>query len=124
MSRLMSVALTEPQVLLQSKDVTRRLNWWEDKYGRRLLSVGDRLTLCHKVMGRKKGEPLVRIAEVEVVDISREQLNDITFAEVAREGFPDWTPDEFVTFFCATHKGCTPTTEVTRIEWRYIEGGR
>lgn len=78
MSRLMSVSHTEAQVVDRTKTVTRRLGWWEDKNGRRLLKPGDRLTLCRKVMGRKPGEPLVRLAEVEVVDVRRVVLLDIT----------------------------------------------
>jgi hypothetical protein len=58
----MSVALTEGAVRNHTKTVTRRLGW-------KFLKPGDRLTLCRKVMGRKKGEPLVRIAEVEVVKV-------------------------------------------------------
>ncbi|OMC07091.1 hypothetical protein A5734_03735 [Mycolicibacterium fortuitum] len=72
-------------------------------------------------MGRKKGEPLVRIVDVEVVSVRRERLDAITFAEVAREGFPDMTPREFVAFFCDSHKGCRPDSVVTRIEWRYVD---
>lgn len=113
MPRLMSVALTENQVRLHTKDVTRRVGWL-------MLKPGDRLTLCRKVMGRRKGEPLVRVAEVEVVSIDRQPLAAITVEEVRREGFPDWLPDKFVRFFCNTHKGCTPATVVTRIEWRYL----
>lgn len=26
-----------------------------------------------------------------------------------------------VEFFCSTHKGCAPDSEVTRIEWSYLE---
>jgi hypothetical protein len=33
---------------------------------------------------------------------------------------PNMTPGEFVAMFCATHKGCTPETEVTRIEFEYV----
>lgn len=110
----MSVSLTEPQVLARTKTVTRRLGWT-------YLKPGDRLTLCRKVMGRRKGEPLVRITEVEVVDVSREPLCDILPAEVIAEGFPDWLPGDFIDFFCRTHKGCQPWTEVTRIEWRYLD---
>lgn len=117
MPRLMSVSLTEPQVRARAKTVTRRAGWL-------MLQPGDRLTLCRKVMGRRKGEPLDRITDVEVVSVRRECLDAITAADVAAEGFPDWTPAEFVSFFCGTHKGCTPDSDVTRIEWRYIgEGG-
>lgn len=120
MSRLMSVTLTEQAVVDRTKTVTRRLGWWKDKNGRHLLHPGDHLTLCRKVMGRKKGEPLVRLAEVEVLDVSRQQVRVAnTPDEAALEGFPDWTWPEFVTFFCAEMR-CAPTTVVTRIEWRYL----
>ncbi|MCU1356408.1 MAG: hypothetical protein JWM89_1826 [Acidimicrobiales bacterium] len=120
---LMSVSLTEDAVRARTKTVTRRVGWWKNKAGRRLLREGDRLTLCRKVMGRRQGEPLVRIVDVEVMAIRREPLMAITPLEVAREGFPDMTVPEFVEFFCSTHKGCTPATPVTRIEWRYLDGG-
>lgn len=114
MARLMSVSLTEPQVVARSKDVTRRMGWL-------ILKAGDRLTLCRKVMGRKRGEPLVRIVDVEVVSVRREPLNTITADDVAREGFPHMTSAEFVRFFCDSHKGCRPESVVTRIEWRYVD---
>ncbi|OBC14101.1 hypothetical protein A5784_30725 [Mycobacterium sp. 852013-50091_SCH5140682] len=71
-------------------------------------------------MGRRKGEPLVRITDVEVVSVRREQLDTITADDCAREGFPHMTPAEFVRFFCDSHKGCRPESTVTRIEWRYV----
>lgn len=112
MSRLMSVSLTEAAVRDRSKTVTRRLGWVFAK-------PGDRLTLCRKVMGRSAGEPLVRIAEVEIVDVRREPLFDITPEDVAREGFPGWTPDQFMSFF-RDGLNAGPMTVVTRIEWRYL----
>lgn len=112
MSRLMSVSFTEPQVRARTKTVTRRVGWI-------FLKPGDQLTLCRKVMGRKKGEPLVRIADVEVVSVRREQLDAVTYDDINAEGFPRHTQCDFIDFFCATHKGCTPTTEITRIEWKY-----
>jgi hypothetical protein len=114
MARLMAVSLTEPQVRARTKTVTRRAGW-------RMLRVGDQLTLCRKVMGRRRGEPLERIAAVKVVSLRREPLDAISAADVAAEGFPQWTPEEFVSFFCRTHRGCGPGTEVTRIEWRYLD---
>jgi hypothetical protein len=115
MPRLMAVSLTEPQVRAQTKTVTRRTGW-------RMLRAGDQLTLCRKVMGRRAGEPLERIAAVQVISVRREPLDAITAADVAAEGFPQWTPAEFVAFFCRTHRGCEPGTEVARIEWRYLNG--
>ncbi|MEU7140847.1 hypothetical protein ABZ942_15455 [Nocardia sp. NPDC046473] len=113
MARLMSVALTEDQVRARTKTVTRRVGW-------RMLEVGDRVTLCQKVMGRRRGEPLVRIVDVEIVSIDRQLLDTITAQDVVAQGFPEMTPPEFVAFFCAAHKGCFPETEVTRIQWRYL----
>lgn len=114
MARLMSVSLTERQVRDRTKLVTRRLGWL-------MLEPGDTLTLCRKVMGRRKGEPLVRIVYVDVVSVRRERLDAITAQDVDLEGFPEMTPAEFIGFFCGTHKGCTPDTEVTRIEWRWAD---
>ncbi|MGX1805167.1 hypothetical protein ACWIGI_05585 [Nocardia sp. NPDC055321] len=107
------MSLTEPQVRARTKSVTRRMGWLH-------LAAGDRVTLCRKVMGRRRGEPLVRIVEVQIVAVGREPLNQITSTEVSAEGFPEMSPAEFVAFFCRTHKGCTPDSIVTRIEWRYL----
>lgn len=123
MARLMSVAFTEQAVIERRKTVTRRKGW-------AFLKPGDRLTLCRKVMGRKPDEPLVRLADVEVVTVRRERLDalltdlDYGFDETAREGFPGTAPESwpsvFVEFFTAA-QGIAPTDEVTRIEWRYLD---
>ena len=138
--RNISASLTEKQILDSIerirhgeppvKDVTRRLGW-------EYLKVGERLQVCRKCMGRKPGEPLVKLAVI----VRREKLHTLTrhmetgvltlmtegsytheeaFQEVRREGFPELLPQEFVNFFCRTHKGCTPDTEVTRIEFKYV----
>ncbi len=86
-----------------------------------ILQPGTRLTLCRKVMGRRKWEPLVRIVDVEVTAVRRERLDLITSEEVAAEGFPQMSPAEFVDFFCRSHTGCTPESTITRIQWRYLE---
>lgn len=130
MSRLMSVSLTEDAVRERRKTVTRRKGWT-------FLKPGDRLTLCRKVMGRKPGEPLVRLAEVEVVAVWREPLNAITAADVAREGV---APERYQPDTATTHEytcrdciranwigwysrtmGVSPDADVTRIEWRYLD---
>ena len=123
----MSVSMTTDAVYRRAKTVTRRTGWWLDKRGRHLLSPGDRLTLCEKVQGRRAGEPLVRICEVEVVSVRRESLrtidvehSDYAAAEVAAEGFPGMHPSDFVTRFFVDAQGLARSTEVTRIEWRYL----
>lgn len=123
MSRLMSVAMTADAVIERRKTVTRRKGWWLDKNGRRLLNVGDTLTLCRKVQGRKPGEPLERLAEVEVVSVKRVRLTvDLTPADVGREGFPGMEPGEFVQRFFIDAQGIEWDAWVTRIEWRYVCG--
>jgi hypothetical protein len=116
MSRLMSVAFTEAAVRARTKTVTRRKGWL-------FLKPGDTLTLCRKVMGRKPGEPLVRICDVEVVDVRRERLDSITYNEVAREGFPGMRPDQFMVRFFVSPQGIFPHDDVTRIEWKYLDDG-
>lgn len=130
MPRLMSVAFTEQAVRDRTKTVTRRKGWT-------FLKPGDRLTLCRKVMGRKPGEPLVRLAEVEVTEVRRELLaclgkcacwdshqRGTTYSEVemTREGFPSLDPDEFVRRLFLEAQGMQRGDWVTRIEWRYLDG--
>jgi hypothetical protein len=43
------------------------------------------LTLCRKVMGRKPGEPLIRICDVEVLQVVRQPLSDVRL-ELHRRG--------------------------------------
>ena len=129
MSRLMSVAFTEQAVRDRTKTVTRRKGWWEDKNGRRMVKPGDRLTLCRKVMGRKKGEPLERIVDVEVVSVIRTTLGMVRApGELTKEGFPEleeWPGPlrgarKFVERYFEP-QGLGWDDDVTRIEWRYID---
>ena len=134
MSRLMSVAMTADAVIERRKTVTRRKGWWTDKNGRRLLHVGDTLTLCRKVQGRKAGEPIERLAEVEVVSVRREPLcavggpfdvdkyGRVIWPEVRAEGFAEMDPHTFMTLFFIEPQGIGVMDEVTRIEWRYVCG--
>ena len=121
----MSVALTEQAVIERRKTVTRRKGWT-------FLKPGDRLTLCRKVMGRKPGEPLVRICEVEVVSVIRCPLRMVRApGELTKEGFPEleeW-PGPYLPYLGAKTfieryfepQGMSPDDEVTRIEWRYLD---
>lgn len=113
MPRLMSVAFTEQAVRDRRKTVTRRKGW-------AYLVPGNRITLCRKVMGRKPGEPLIRIVDVEVVSVRREPLEQITDEDVAREGFPGMTRDEFMRRFFVDAQGIQPSDQVTRIEWTFL----
>lgn len=117
--RNISCALTTPQILAKAKDVTRRMGWLH-------LKPGDLLQPVKKCMGLKPGEKVEKLGPpVRVVSVRREPLywvdSHLAYGqnECRREGFPEMTGAEFVAMFCATHKGCTPGTEITRIEFEY-----
>jgi hypothetical protein len=124
--RNISFAMTTAQIVDESKTVTRRLGWMN-------LKLGDLLRPVRKCMGLKPGEKIELLrGPIRVIGIRREPLRNMTddtdygFAECALEGFADhpsyrW-PSEFVSMFCASHKGCTPETIITRIEFEYING--
>lgn len=122
--RLMSFSMTVDQVKAKTKTVTRRMGWDH-------LKPGDVLCAVEKGMGLKKGEKVVRLATIRIVSVRPEPLKrlledrDYGFKECEKEGFgahPDlqW-PTEFVEFFCASHKGCTPESSLTRIEFEYLD---
>lgn len=117
--RNMSFALTTEQIMNGTKDVTRRLGW-------EFLKAGDLLRPVRKCMGLRPGEKIVVLTDpLRVVDVRREPLRAMTddvdygLEECRREGFgnhPDYRwPSAFVAMFCATHRGCTPETVITRI---------
>ena len=111
--RRISFALTQPQFLDGTKDVTRRMGWL-------FLKPGDRLRAVDKVMGFRKGERATVLGVIEVISVRREPLEFITADDVRREGFPDATPGWFVEMFCEAMR-CDPSAEVTRIEFRKVE---
>ena len=119
--RNMSFALTVEQVINGCKTVTRRLGWAN-------LKPGDIIQPVRKCMGLKKGDKLDKLTDpICVVSVRREKLCRLTddmaygFEECKKEGFkehPEYQyPSKFIEFFCATHRGCTPNSEVTRIEF-------
>lgn len=117
--RAISFALTTPQFLDGSKTVTRRVGW-------ATLKVWDRLVVVRKLMGLKRGEHREELGLIRVRSVRRELLcrltHDVSYGrkELVREGFPEWTPPQFVEFFCRTHRGCTPDSLVTRIEFERL----
>jgi len=116
--RNISFSLTTPQFLDESKDVTRRLNWLHAR-------PGDHLMGCEKCQGIKPGESVVKLGEIEIVSVRREQLGAMIIdpiyglKEAIREGFPNLTGKQFVEMFCR-HMKATPGTVVTRIEFRHV----
>lgn len=122
MPRNMSFALTTAQFKARTKTVTRRAGWL-------CLKAGDIVCGVVKSQGIKPGEKIERLGMIRVTDVRREPLRrliddvDYGFAETEREGFadgPNSFPSVFVDFFCLSHKGCTPQTTITRIEYEYL----
>jgi hypothetical protein len=142
--RLMSFAKTVRQFRDGTKTVTRRDGWeflfpgdvvegveWSPRAGwrwccatcewrgpYRFEPVPDRCPECESdpVFYRR---PL-RLGPIRVVSTRRERLGAVTPEEVAREGFPDLTPEEFIALYCAPGRP-DPERMVTRIEFEHIE---
>jgi hypothetical protein len=122
--RNISFMLTQKQILARTKTVTRRVGWAK-------LKEGDLLRGVEKGMGLKAGEKVRLLATIRVVSVRAEPLSAMTAdldygrAECEKEGFGDhatlsW-PSPFVEFFCGSHRGCTPDTVVSRIEFEYVD---
>jgi hypothetical protein len=114
--RNISFSLTEPQIRSRTKTVTRRLGW-------ATLKPGTLLQPVEKSRGLQRGEKVQPIGPpIRVVKVTREPLSALSSPdECAREGFPELSPSEFVRMFCATHRGCTPQSQVTRIEFEFVD---
>jgi hypothetical protein len=110
MPRNISFALTIPQFNDGSKDVTRRFGWWN-------LKEGDVLMAVEKGMGLKPGEQIKRLGLIRIVSVRCEPLDAITQADVIREGFPDWTPKQFVDFLVKQYAIKSCSKMVNRIEF-------
>lgn len=108
----MSFAMTTEQAKEKTKDVTRRFAWWD-------LKEGDLVQQVVKAMGLKKGEKIENIHLIRIVSVEPEPLNSITQEDVVREGFPDWTPQQFVSFIMRAYS-CPADKMINRIEFKYV----
>lgn len=114
MPRNMSFAMTIEPVKRKTKTVTRRFGWW-------FLKPGDIVRGVEKAMGLKKGEKIKALCMIRIVSTHPEPLNAITPDDVAKEGFPGWTPEQFVGML-VDHYGVDPGDITNRIEFEYIDG--
>ena len=113
--RNMSFACTERQLLDGTKTVTRRLGW-------RLLRPGDRVCAVRKCQGLKKGEKVHRLGVIEILNVRREWLCNITPEDACREGFLGQSRGWFMKMFCELNR-CGEFEIVNRIEFRLKEAG-
>jgi len=110
----MSFSITTPQFKARSKTVTRRLGW-------SFLQPGAVVQAVEKARGLKKGEKIKPLGLIRIVAVSSEPLHAISAADVVREGYPDWSPQQFIEMFMRQNK-VSADTRVNRIEFEYIEG--
>lgn len=113
MPRNMSFAMTKEQIRTRTKTQTRRFGWW-------FLKPGDILNGVEKGMGLKKGEKIVRLCQIRVVRVQTEPLNAISQEDVIAEGFPDWTPEQFVQML-VDHYKIEPDKICNVITFEYLE---
>ena len=111
--RNMSFAMTTQQARDRTKDVTRRQGWW-------FLRGGEMVQQVEKGMGLKKGEKVVKIHVIRIVSARSEPIGAITQQDVIREGFPNWTPEQFIRFYCNAHR-LTAEDACNRIEFEYLD---
>ncbi len=116
MPRNMSFAMTTEQIANQTKTVTRRFGWW-------FLKPGDIVQPVEKAMGLRKGEAIKKIGSpIRIVSVRKEHLFEIDDTDCAMEGFPHYTPEEFVHMLCSQY-GCARDQTVNRIEFEYVRQG-
>ena len=135
--RNISFSATTEKLRTHQKHVTRRLirpghrSIWTD------LQPDERLMGVEKGQGLKKGEKVVQLGEIVVLDATPEPLDEIIrcplrinnytisfdpkyfLSEVTMEGFPDLTPQQFVDIFCEMNK-CKPDAQIVRILFDYV----
>jgi len=112
MPRNISFFMTQAQIKAREKTVTRRFAWYK-------LKPGDVLNGVKKSQGLKKGEKIERLCQIEIISARVEPLDAITQADVIAEGFPDWTPAQFVDLIVGHYK-CERDAPINRIEFKYI----
>lgn len=113
MPRNMSFAMTTEQFKNKTKTVTRRFGW-------NFLKPGDIVCGVEKSMGLQKGEKIKKLGLIRIVSIRREPLDAITKEDCAKEGFPDYFPENFVDMIQDHYGGIRPDTPINRIEFEYI----
>ncbi len=111
--RNMSFSMTTAAMYEHVKTVTRRLGWWN-------LKVGEVVMAVEKCQGLKKGEKVVRIYPIRILDTRPEPLNLITYEECVLEGFPNMNAEQFIEMF-TKHNKCNQIERVNRIQFEEVK---
>lgn len=108
----MSFYHTIKQMRAFTKDLTRRDDdTWKNLKAEQIIMA------IEKGQGLRFGEKQVELYPIRILSVRREPLNVITASDVVREGFPDWTPAQFIDFYVSTKKGRFPNMIIKRIEF-------
>ncbi len=111
--RNMAFFLTTAAIRDHTKTHTIRANWqW--------LTPGTHLAACVKTRGLKLGQRPTVLAEIIVDTVAVRPLDSITQEEVIAEGFPTWTPTQFIQWL-SLKIHCQPTAPLTFISFHYAE---
>jgi hypothetical protein len=109
----MSFMLTTQQMYDKTKTHTIRDGWWN-------LKPGEILNAVEKCQGLKKGQKIVRICQICVVDTKTSSLLCVTPDLCDMEGFPELTPVGFAHMFMGHMRKVSLTTPLNFIEFEYI----
>lgn len=104
--------MTTRQVRAGTKTITRRNGWL-------FLKPGDVVMAVEKCQGLKKGERIIKIRPIRILDTRREMIVRIDKADCIAEGFPELSPVDFVQMYCKANKK-DPYDDCTRIKFEYI----
>lgn len=104
--------MTTPQFRARTKTVTRRFGWW-------FLKPGDVVRAVEKSRGLRKGEKIKPLGLIRILSTRAEPLAAISAEDVRREGYPDWTPEQFIDML-VRHYRADPAATVNRIEYEYL----
>ena len=109
--RNMSFFLTTTAIKNKTKTHTIRDGWKDAEPGLEVAAVV-------KARGLRPNETIQRLATIRFLTVQRRPLDTITQDEVIAEGFPDWTPAQFVQWFTIKAK-CAPAYVLTFISFTY-----
>lgn len=96
--RNLSFYHTQDQYRSRTKTETRRQ--WKKLW----IPAGVQFMGVVKGQGLGKGGKIERIHPATVIETCWEQIDQITPASVIAEGFPEWSPEQFIEFYCDMNK--------------------
>ncbi len=113
----MSFYMAKEEFQNSTFDVTRRLAWSTLKVGDRVMAATSAVALPP---GRRGDLGVIEIVSITREPLSKMEDDPVYGAEECRRTGYEFSPREYVDFFCAI-TGCLPGHEVNRIQFRRVE---